>query len=141
MAYLYELNCKCGERYVGHTTNVGRRLITHKSKYRSNCNYKLYSHLRTCNMKCDDIKLNIIDKYDDLLTAAMAEGKYINKHKPSLNSVKYNCYNDKQTAWRQWYERNKAHRKAYIRKKDKCPKCKKILNKRSISRHLNICNA
>jgi len=134
--FVYELKCKCGERYVGLTTDVRSRQQSHRCRL-TRCTFPLYRHLRDCGMEKKDIHLNVLAEFDDVDIGHLDERNRIRGGYTLLNGVRYY---EKDTRWRRWYLKNIERRKAYKNRRVNCEECGKEMNFSSLKRHMDSCH-
>ena len=86
MFIIYKILFEDGEFYVGHTSNLNNRIITHRSSSKKEKfkDYPLYKKL-----KCEPHTYSILDSKEcDKKEAFILENKYILELKPVLNQKK-----------------------------------------------------
>ena len=138
MHTIYYIPCKCGDMYVGQTTNIQRRQEEHRVRLFKN-NRPKNLHFRRCCMTKKEIKLYPLHYCKDKQEANIMEAKLIQKF-GKLNKVKckydfnyaeyYEKHKEKiKQKKKEYYEKNKEKLKQ--QKKEYYEKNKKILTEKS----------
>ena len=128
MKCVYKISCvdnAVEEFYIGSTIDLEERIISHKTRYNNNSNYKIYKFIRE-HGGLSNWEINPIEIYECEMTKLelkQQEQFYLDEYKPQLNSLRAlaitkNEYNEKR------------------KEKAKCPICNNEMRKDSVLRHI-----